>query len=116
MCKDGPEGREKEEEKCRLKDLAGALLDLLPGPGSTTRRFAAVAIIRWLGHVALLFNLDNGINSLGKDLVHTAHLLTTAFHIDGTHSLGHALALLRCDGSQTLCLQELDACSLVSQI
>ncbi len=116
MGKDGPEGGEKEEEECQLKDLAGALIDLLAGPDSTSRRFAAVSIIRWLGHVALLFNLDNGVNGLGKDLIHTAHLLTTALHIDGAHALCHALALFRRAGSQTLCLQELDACSLVAQI
>ena len=114
MGKDGSQGGEKEEEECRLKDLAGTLLDLLAGPDSTSGRFATAAIIRWLGHVALLFNLDNGFNSHGKDLVYTAHLLTAALRIDGTHALGHALTLFRCDGSQTLRLQELDACSLVA--
>lgn len=108
--------RETTEGVGQLEDLAGALLDLLAGANSTTRRLAARAMIRGRGHVALLFDGDNGINRLGKNLVHTAHLLTTALDIGGTHALGHAVALFRCDGSEALGFQELDAGSFVAQI
>lgn len=111
------EGRRKEVECVGLKDFAGALLDLLAGSNSTTtRRFAAVAIIRWLGGVAFFFNCDDGIDGLGEDLVHPTHLLTTALHVGGTHSLSHGTALFWCDGCQALCLEELNACSLVAEI
>lgn len=102
---------------CRLEDLAGALLDLLAGSDSTTtRRFATVAVIRWLGDVAFFLDCNDGIDSLGKDLVHATHLLATALHVGCAHPLGHGTALFRRDGSQALCLEELNACSLVAEI
>lgn len=100
-----------------LKDLAGALLDLLAGSDSnTSRRFAAVAIIRRLGDVAFFLDCNDGIDGLGEDLVHATHLLTTALHVGCTHSLGHGTALFRRDGGQALCLEEFNACSLVAEI
>lgn len=100
-----------------LQDLAASLLDLLSWSSPAGGRLAMCAVMRWfLSHVPFLLDVDNGVYCLCKDLVNTAHLLTTALHIGRAHALGYSTALFRCDGGQALCLQEFNASSLAAEI
>ncbi len=51
-----------------------------------------------------------------EDLVHTGHLFTTALHVKGTHLLGDSLALVGCDGSESLSFEEVDTGAFVTQV
>lgn len=51
--------------------------------------------------VALIVGYDD-VDSVLKDLVHSAHLFAAAFHVECVHLLRHSLSLLRGDGGEPL--------------
>lgn len=48
--------------------------------------------------------------------MNTSHLLTAALHVQGTHLLGDSLALVGCDGSESLGFEEVDTGAFVAQV
>lgn len=59
---------------------------------------------------------DDSVDGGFKDLMDTGHLFATAFHVEGTHLLSDSLALMMCDGGETLSSEEVDAGTLVAQV
>jgi hypothetical protein len=67
----------------------------------------------------MLYNIlttDGDVNGSVENLVHAVHLLGRALHVLCSHLCCDGFALLLCDRGETLCLQELDACALVSEV
>lgn len=107
------------EELCNplpLENLAAPLLLL----GAETRhRDVRAARPLSLGSLSLevlaIISYDGEDGPL-KDLLHADPLLAAAFHILGTHLLGHGHALVRGDRSKALGLEHLDAGLLVAKV
>jgi hypothetical protein len=72
--------------------------------------------MRWLVGVALFFHRADHVNCSCENIIHTAHLLTAALDVGGTHPLGYTVALFWGDGGQALGLEEFDAGTLVAKI
>lgn len=59
--------------------------------------------------IALILDFDGSVDCELKDLVDAFGLLGAAFDVYGAHLTSDLLALLRRDGSETLCPEKLDA-------
>jgi hypothetical protein len=70
---------------------------------------------RWSWEQALSLG-DDSVDSGLENFVHTGHLFTAAFHVEGAHLLGDSLALVLCDGGKPLGPEEVDAGALVAQV
>ena len=59
---------------------------------------------------------DGDVDCCVEDFVDAGHFFRGAFHVHGAHLLCDLLALLLCDGCQTLRFEELDAGAFMSEI
>lgn len=92
------------DEKQRLQDLAGPLLDPLPSSASASAArgfaagFAAGVVALAVVVPARFLGCDGLVNCEVEYFVHAAHLLAAALGIGRVHLLRHGLALLSGDG------------------